>query len=101
MGDLVRGDVVLHEGGRHHETPAEGQIAVGRTTPPAAARVLYGEPPRLHAGMRGLFSDDGCEGAARFRAEEIGHPARQELWAARNMQRVALDPDGPAGARAM
>ncbi len=30
MGDLVRGEIVEHEGRREHEPPGEGQRAAGR-----------------------------------------------------------------------
>src|SRR3974390_3087983 len=90
--DLVRGDVVLHELRRHHQSPAERERSIDGTTAPTAARVLHRYPAWRDIDARGFLNHQGGQALQRFSAKEIGDTTRQELRRSAYMQFAALDP---------
>src|SRR3989442_7214137 len=94
MADLVRGEIIEHEGGREDEPPGERQHAGIGARAPAARLVAHADALERNGELVGVAAARPIEIAQRLALEKIGDAARDMGRLAGNADEAGAPPRG-------
>jgi len=92
MGHFVRDDVILYEGWRHDDAPAEHQRALGRAASPAGLCVAHGDARERGAGLRGFCAGLYGKAVFGFGSEQVDDTQRERVRLTGHVDQPWLQP---------
>jgi O-antigen ligase len=92
MRHLVRHHVILHQGRRHQQPPAEHQRPLRRTASPACARIPHPHPAKRHPCRCRLFLRQDEKSPPCFRPQEVTDTPCQKCPLTRHHKAAGLEP---------
>src|SRR5262245_66198305 len=91
MSNLVRGEIVEHEGRSHDQPPGERQDTGRGARAPTAALIAHRHAPEHDAERLGRTAAGGFEIMLRFTLEKIVYAARHVRCLAGNAQQMPAE----------